>query len=401
MLIDYARAVDMKRGFLVISGVAVLTFILLYPRFPGTAMTSGLDPIEQLDLVVREVPLSLRHNNRMSVDLPADRLAAALSKIVQHDFLRWSQLTHGLRLWGADADGLALGKWNGSRMLDIVCSAERAQEVFGFSPHILNRNGLHFGHLIVEDKLKGEKHLDETLSVFGEIGVHSDRKIVVWDQTTDVSSAVRAAATNLTLDQNLDFAPLAYALYLPPQSTWTNKFGEVITFDDVCLSVCEQPMGSGCCFGTHAIYSLACVLAANEQHKILSDTATQAVRSKLTEAVNALRESQQEDGCWHPEWFAAKRELGHADYGEMISATGHSLEWLAVAPQDIIDDPEMISRGCDGLLNLFLEAPSASLRDEYNYYTHAASALRMWSPESWDAAVAELPQLQTVHASSP
>lgn len=330
--------------------------------------------------ICRVSPLRLWDNERIEVDLSPDRVHAALARVAQHDYLRWNQLTHGLRLWGPDADGP--GKWTGKSMLDVIDSAEESQRAFGFAPHLLNRNGLHFGHRIVEEKPQGEKHLDETVATLGEIGIPSDRPIRVWDQTATVADGVRAAMSNFSLDQELDFTPVVFALYLPPQRTWTNKFGETFSFDAMCQRMCERPLGEGNCGGCHRMYSLAMVLAADRQHEILSGVSRRNVRSKLLQALDALRRSQRADGSWDALWFDPAKAAPEKDLEGKIMATGHTLEWMAIAPRDIIDDPKMVSRACEALLKLVLAAPRESLRDDYNYYTHAASALKLWSPRA-------------------
>ena len=365
--------------WLVAAFVALVSFGLLYSRQSHLASTP------HPALAVRISPLAhLSDNNRMQISLPSDRMRAALLEVRGCEFLRWNQLIHGLRLWGPQADGA--GKWTGKRMLDVVCSAEQAQKVFGFAPHVLNRNGLHFGQMLDH----GEKHLDETLSVLAEIGVNSDYPILLFGKTsTVVSEAVRAAASNFVLDQTLDFSAVVFAHYLPPQSTWTNKFGETVSFDDVCDRLCNQPSGQGNCYGCHVMYALAIILAADRQHGILSDVSRRKVRSKLLQSVAALRQSQRADGSWCPQWFVPTKAAPQADVAGSLSVTGHSLEWLAVAPQDIIDDSKMISRACEALMTLFLTVPPGSVRDSYNAYTHAANALKMWSPQAWIVATTE------------
>jgi len=198
---------------------------------------------------------------------------------------------------------------------------------------------------------------------------------------------VRAAASNFDLEQVLDFTPVAFAFYLPPQRTWTNKFGQTSSFDDVCARLCSVALGQGLCHGCHALYALAIMLAADEQLEILSDVSRRNVRSRLQQAADALRHSQGADGCWGTQWFSGSNTAPRADFEGALTVTGHSLEWLAVAPQEIIEDPKMISRACDGLVTLLLTMPPGAVHDDgYNPGTHAANALKMWSPQAWRGA---------------
>ncbi len=378
--IDRTAAVERWRPvYVALLCVAVIGFLFIFIYLRRSDSTSMREPA----LTVRSSPLSLWDADRSEVDLPTDRMRYGLTRVARHDFSRWNQLTHGLRLWGPKID--RLGNWNGKRMLDVICSAEEAQAAFGFAPHLLNRNGLQFGHQFVEGNLQGEKHRDETISILGEIGIPSNRQIVVWDQTTTVAETVRAAAVNCDLNQELDFSVAVFAYYLPPQRTWTNKFGEEISFDILCDRLCDRPLGTGGCGGCHAMYSLAIVLSADRHHEILSEASRRKVRSTLAQAIHTLQETQREDGTWDLHWFDPKAPQ-ERDLSTTTMATGHTLEWLAVAPPDIMNDPEMVSRGCEGALRLLMDAPQTLLDTEYNYYTHVANALKLWSPQSWRSA---------------
>src|SRR5690606_6469280 len=74
------------------------------------------------------------------------------------------------------------------------------------------------------------------------------------------------------------------------------------------------------------------------------------------------------------------------DVIESIAATGHALEWLAAMPDDLLQDREMISRACEGLLNRLIATSPEVLRIHYNAGTHAANALRIWCPTAWSNA---------------
>ena len=368
--------------FWIPAGCAAVAALLYASGGPVIEPERHQRPAQDLPTAFRTSPLLLASAaDRKEVPLPPERLRAALGPVIEHEFSRWNQLIHGLRLWGSKADGP--GKWTGQRMLGVVCSAEQSRKVFGVSPQVLNRNGLHFAQVLE----RGEKHLDETLSVLAEIGINSDHPILFSEHTATVSDAVRASATNFVLTQTLDFSAVVLAHYLPPQSTWTNKFGDTLSFDDVCRQLCDQPLGQGNCYGCHAMYALAVIVAADGQHPILSDGARRAARTRMLHAVSTLRKSQRGDGCWDTNWFDPAKAVSRADAADPLSVTGHSLEWLAVAPPDIVGDPQIVSRACEGLLAVLLTSPPGSVGDNYNAFTHAARALKVWSPRAWTQAV--------------
>jgi hypothetical protein len=106
----------------------------------------------------------------------------------------------------------------------------------------------------------------------------------------------------------------------------------------------------------------------------------------LKQTVSTLRQTQREDGTWDALWFDPTIPAPTKYLTGTVMATGHSLEWLALAPQEFIDDPKMISRACEAALRLLETIPPEALRENYNYYTHVANSLKLWSPRAWSAA---------------
>jgi hypothetical protein len=73
-----------------------------------------------------------------------------------------------------------------------------------------------------------------------------------------------------------------------------------------------------------------------------------------------------------------------ATFAEVV-ATGHTLEWLALLPDELPCDRAMVARACDYLLVQLLEAGPSALGETYNAYTHAGAALKVWAPSAWQS----------------
>ncbi len=370
-------------ALLLIGGVAMAAYFVF-----GRGSAGGLRKPETA-IHVREFPLRLSNNERRRVDIPANRVQALVTEASQYDFSRWNQLVHGLRLWGVEER--SIGRltasetwWTRKKMLDVVCSVEESQKALGYAPHLFNRNGLSFGYeLDAQSVERGEKHLDETLSVLAEVGIGSTHPILLMKDAATVKDVIRASVSNFVLDQSLEFSAIAFAHYLPPQRCWTNKFGDTFCFDDVCHELCILPKKQGSCYGCHAMYALAIILAADKQHSILSDSTRRKVNAMLRQSIDVLRASQRADGSWDAQWYEKGDGTQKKDFLASLSVTGHTLEWLAIAPQEFMEDPKMVDRGCEALVEFFHLAPSGALREHYNAYTHAIKSLQLWSPHAW------------------
>ncbi len=74
---------------------------------------------------------------------------------------------------------------------------------------------------------------------------------------------------NFGWEQELEFIGCSLAFWLPPERSWSNKFGETFTFDELMDRLLAAPLGKGCCGGTHVPYTVVVLLRVNEQHQIL------------------------------------------------------------------------------------------------------------------------------------
>ena len=107
------------------------------------------------------------------------------------------------------------------------------------------------------------------------------------------------------------------------------------------IKMINYKMGHGTCYGIHALYSLAYVLRVDEISPILSNTVRSSALLKLKEAVTMLERSQYGSGLWAYDWHqsapAGRMNAKHPDLSmkNLLRASGHHLEWLAIAPKEL------------------------------------------------------------------
>jgi hypothetical protein len=101
-------------------------------------------------------------------------------------------------------------------------------------------------------------------------------------------------------------------------------------------------------------------------------------------AANLLTQAQTVEGYWNRQWprgaqalVRAKGEPADTLYDRLL-VTGHQLEWLALAPEEIQPPRETIVRAGQWLTRSLLEMDQKSLLEAYGPYTHAARALALW-----------------------
>ncbi len=98
-----------------------------------------------------------------------------------------------------------------------------------------------------------------------------------------------------------------------------------------------------------------------------------------------LEKSQSPEGWWDRNWFRGEVP-NDDDAGTELSvlvATSHTLEWLAIAPAEIVCERQRTERAIRYLTLRTLRETPVQLEQAYGVYTHVGTALQAWVPEVW------------------
>lgn len=329
---------------------------------------------------IRERPLLLHSPHRGDLLLPPSRLQAAWSILDLDEVDRWSQLLHVLHGQGV---GRKIQHHVPLRedLRECLLDARMAEKKFGRPMHVLTPHGLEFR---AWDPIfqQGDMHLNQSLAVLAGLGIAQDEIIRVKHARHTVAEVIRATLATFSWNEELEWTTIGLAHYLPPVSHWVNQYGENFSFDDICARLCTQPLGRGNCFGTHVCYALATLLAADAQEPILQETNRQAAHARLTQAAQELSRTQQADGSWPEMWCLSADPAAAMPLTPLVVA-GHSLEWLALAPEDVRIPAPVLEKGCTFLLARILEESPSRIVTYYCPYSHAGNALKLWHPATY------------------
>lgn len=137
----------------------------------------------------------------------------------------------------------------------------------------------------------------------------------------------------------------------------------------------------GVCSGTHRVYSLMLLIRLDDEFDILSDAARERSSAHLERVRDLLIESQWDDGRWPSNWpdgaDAAANPIEEELYKQVV-ATGHHLEWLAIAPRDLHPPEEQIRKAMRWLIDTTTARTATEIMPDYTYYSHVGSALALW-----------------------
>jgi hypothetical protein len=221
----------------------------------------------------------------------------------------------------------------------------------------------------------------------GELCVPLNTPISTAGGTRTVEAILDDSLANFDLkEKEIEWSALAFALYLPPQATWVDKFDRVHSFDDVAAELMRRPFDAKLsCGGTHLLFTLAVMLRVDEATPIFSPSVRGEIRAHLGEIVLQVESCQSAAGFWQPDWYRhADSEkpvrvatLVNSASWPQVLATGHHLEWLMLLPPDLLPSQECFLRGARWLHERLLNDPNEVLTTHYCPYSHAGRVLML------------------------
>ncbi len=336
--------------------------------------------------IEREKPLrmeSLYDDPQLVSD---DELASVL-KQVQPRFspknLRPNYVEHALRIWGEDARFSDPEVLSGVQLRDLLIDHGRYLASWGDRVRPLlveSREG-------VEVRWGREEgasvHHDHWLACLTEAGVSLHESIYTPSQhVRTINDAVQQALRDFQIDgREVEWSAMAFGLWLPPTRSWQTLDGRTVSFDMLAHRLMRGDKRFGVCSGTHRLYSIVLLLQLDERSSILSPEVRNEMLAHMHAVRQSLIESQFEDGHWPSNWEkgaeAVKKPIEDTLQKKVI-ATGHHLEWLALAPEELHPPREQIRKAARWAIDTTLSRTPAQILEHYTFYSHVGGALSLW-----------------------
>lgn len=360
---------------------ACALFRLTQPTTDGAPLSAG-----------RNVPWNIAPRYDVPQIATDEQLLAVLERLKPQAGPETNQLIHALRLWGPAAE-FGDDSLSGQAML-AFCLDDRqfCSLAGGETPPLVQvstagarvrsyRPGDDFAR-------SGSLHPDDLLATLAESGVPLDTEVTTRDGATSVRALLETALRRYHVDQfEHEWTAICYARYLFPTDRWTNDYGQSVRMETLVRRLMDEDLWRGVCLGTHRLEALVVLLRADEQAGGLTPRLRQQIIEHLTQVSRRLVQSQHTTGYWNQHWHEqtdpATRESGTR--AEQILATGHHLEWLALAPPEVLPPREVLVRAGQWLVRAIQEVDEETLRVEYGPFTHAGRALCLWRGRSpWE-----------------
>jgi hypothetical protein len=359
---------------------------------PGAAPAAGT-PVGPLPSPAAPVPLRVGPTLDLAGPLDGARIVEAVERVPTAGLPRSLSLSlHVMRLFGAEVT-----QGDPKTGAPVPGLDHRVNKVFfPENPSLVQtREGVRCRVAERQNAARQperEAHVDQLLAVLAEAGVPLTRPLSTARGASTVGALLDDSLANFDLKAGeIEWSALAFALYLPPRTSWADKYGRVTTFDQLAGEMMRRPVDEKTsCGGTHLLYSLTILLRADQQRPVLSPPTREAVRAFLAAKVKGLAASQRAAGYWTLDWYL--HDGGSSDgtsagdphepalepdpkSANEVLVTGHHLEWMMLLPADLRPPDACFIRGAGWLLGRLASDPLPMLVEHYCPYSHAALVL--------------------------
>ena len=230
----------------------------------------------------------------------------------------------------------------------------------------------------------GQGHVDQWLAILAQADIPLSRKVEARDKEFTVLDWARQAQWDVSDNPVREYSWTIIALthYFPDEESWIAKDGNTWTFEPLAGFEAKQDLETSPCGGMHRLMGLARAVHFRKRHHGAIVDGWKLAEDKVLEAIDTIQRFQNPDGSFSTNH--TERPGTSSDLSTMISATGHTLEFLAFAlPPEQLSAPWMV-RAADRLC-LLLEATIDSDLDCGGLY-HTLNGLKLYYSrryESW------------------
>lgn len=420
----YQEVTAMLRSFVLVQTVVALVVGAAWAMRPAaidrqlSKLVTGVDTLPPLSLTRKEplvyAPL---YDRADTPEIISEEDAAYILSRIRPRFdrkeLRPNVIEHALRTWGVKATFVDPDVLSGVEMADVLTDHGKYMASWGKQVEPLLQTQEQGISIRWGRDRSASVHHDHWLASLTEAGIHLDSPVSALrppeataqfgpDGKMTIEHVLREAIRDFRLDEReTEWTTMAFGLWLPPTHEWTGNGGRRYSFDLLADRLLRGHCEKGVCTGTHRLYSLALLLRIDEQFpETLTDETQSLVSQHLLNVKQWITESQFDDGHWSSDWSDGKdaKVNPRADtLDKQVIATGHHLEWQAIAPAKYRLTDAQNKNAFDWLLRTMREHPSHEhVLGYYTFYSHVGNAAALWRKTQpaafWSSWVANHPE---------
>jgi hypothetical protein len=180
----------------------------------------------------------------------------------------------------------------------------------------------------------GQGHQDQFVAEMTQQGLPLDTQFIVDGKNYTFRDFVKQSQmqTSVTGKQELDWALIVIGENLGTDASWTNKYGEKLSFEDVVRYELTKPIEKAACGGTHRLFGLSWAYHTHMHRGGKKTDIWNQVAAHTAKYQKMAKDYQNPDGSFSTNYFVGKGNVRKDDL--RISTTGHVLEWLSLSLTD-------------------------------------------------------------------
>jgi hypothetical protein len=216
----------------------------------------------------------------------------------------------------------------------------------------------------------GQGHQDQFIAEIAQWGVPKDTPVVVFGKQYTMMDFVKESMAHSRLGQELSWSTVVIASYVGTDATWTNRFGEPLTFEQLLESEWKASVDQAACGGTHRLFGMTwCYFTHKRAGGNVDQGVWKNVKEKLDAHVELAKKYQNPDGSFSANYFRGPGTSNNL--ADRLASSGHIFEWLAShLPDSEIREPWM-QDACMSVSMMILDAKDLPMESGALYHaTH-------------------------------
>lgn len=302
-----------------------------------------------------------------------------------------NHVDHALRFWGVEAKFEDANVSSGEDLRRLLLDHRTFTAAWGSKakPFLLPQTRDESELLAFRTK-SGDataSHVDHSLAALAECGTPLDYPVLTPIGEMPLRAAFDQTFREFSLNQvEYEWSTLVFLHYLPDASSWFTTEGQRVSWDLLAERLMRQRLAQGVCYGQHRLHALALMLQADEEFHWLSSEKRQKIIAYLRNTTERLVQSQHAEGYWDGRWPGPESDgpqpgnvvgpLG--PLADRLLVTGHTLEWWAFAPPEVLPPDENLNRASQWLVKSIDGLNDAEIQRYYTFLSHAGRSLALW-----------------------
>lgn len=348
---------------------------------------------------LREIPLHIEplYDNPLVVtDEQLELVLYRLQPRLRGPEPKINDVEHALRFLGSHAEFADPECLSGEELRQLLVDYKQFAAVWGTETEPLITATPSGGAIArVGGGPSGSTHWDHTLAALAETYTPLSMPLTTPTAELTVRDLLEQSMRDFSLNQTeYEWSVLSFALYAPSAEPWYTKENQLVDFNLMAQRIMREPLPLGVCAGNHRLHTLTVLLRIDSEYEsILTPQIREEIMGFLTDCTRRLIQNQHESGYWTINWShsQADRPVEEAGdiLGQRILATGHALEWWALAPESLHPPRPVLVKGGQWLARTILELSDRQIAAFYPFLTHAGSALTLWRSQDPSAFLAQ------------